>query len=297
MRKVFDTHAHYDDERFDIDREDLLNGGLLEVIKSAPEDEGIYEGSGEGPDERLDERPDEGPDEGSDDLYQITEVTNIGCDIESSIMSVKLAEKHDFMYASIGVIPHHVGEMSEEDIDILRKLAKSSEDVVAIGEIGLDYHYDEPAKELQHKWFRRQMELARELSLPVVIHSRDAAQDTYELMKEVHAEEIGGVVHCYSYSEEMAREFLKMGFFFGIGGVVTFKNSKKLKRAVKSIPLENIVLETDSPYLAPSPHRGERNDSRFLPYVIKEIARLKEITPKEVAEKTYENARRLYKLV
>ena len=168
--------------------------------------------------------------------------------------------------------------------------------VVAIGEIGLDYYYDEPPKNLQHKWFLRQMELAKELELPIVIHSREAAQDTVELMKRTHAEDIGGVVHCYSYSEEMAKEFLKMGFFFGIGGVVTFKNSKKLKRAVKSIPLENIVLETDSPYLTPSPNRGKRNDSRYLPYVIEEIARLKEITPEEVAEVTFENARKLYRL-
>ena len=140
------------------------------------------------------------------------------------------------------------------------------------------------------------MELARELSLPLVIHSRDAAQDTYELMKQAHAEEIGGVIHCYSYSEEMAEQFLKMGFYFGIGGVVTFKNSKKLKRAVKSIPLDNIVLETDSPYLTPSPYRGERNDSRYLTYVIEEIARLKEISPEEVAEATFENAKKLYRL-
>ena len=140
------------------------------------------------------------------------------------------------------------------------------------------------------------MELAKELGLPIVIHSRDAAQDTYELMKKAHAEEIGGVVHCYSYSEEMSREFLKMGFYFGIGGVVTFKNSKKLKRAVESIPISNIVLETDSPYLTPSPYRGERNNSGYLPYVVSEIAGLKGMTEEEVAEITFENACRLYRL-
>ena len=258
MMRIFDTHAHYDDERFDEDR-DLLLGGALK--------EGLVEN-----------------------------VTNIGCTMEASRQSVELAEKYAYMYAAIGVIPHHVAEMTEEDIDELRSLAGSSKKVVAIGEIGLDYYYDEPAKDLQHKWFLRQMELAKELGLPIVIHSREAAQDTYELMKQAHAEEIGGVVHCYSYSEEMAMEFLKMGFFFGIGGVVTFKNAKKLKRAVRSIPLENIVLETDSPYLTPSPYRGERNDSRYLTYVIEEIARLKEITPEEVAEATYENAKKLYRL-
>lgn len=254
---IFDTHAHYDDEAFDADREELLGNRLIKTVKN---------------------------------------VTNIGCDMESSKASVELSGKYDYIYASIGVIPHHVGEMTEADIEELRLLAKSSDKVVAIGEIGLDYHYDEPEKSLQHKWFLRQLELAGELGLPVVIHSRDAAQDTYELMKAAHAERIGGVVHCYSYSQEMAAEFLKMGFFFGIGGVVTFKNSKKLKRAVEFIPMENIVLETDSPYLTPSPFRGQRNDSSYLPYVVEEIARLKGLDPEEVAEITYNNALRLYKI-
>ena len=254
---IFDTHAHYDDEAFDEDRDELL--------AKMPSTE-------------------------------IKKITNIGCDIESSIKAVELANKYDYMYASIGVIPHHVGDMTDADIETLRKLAKDNPKVVAIGEIGLDYHYDEPTKELQHKWFRAQMELARELGLPLVIHSRDAAQDTVEIMKAAHAEEIGGVVHCYSYSQETSLDFLKMGFSFGIGGVVTFKNSKKLKRAVQSIPLEKIVLETDSPYLTPSPHRGERNDSRYLPLVVEEIARLKEVSVDEVLEQTYKNALELYRI-
>ena len=274
--RIFDTHAHYDDERFDDDRVILLDGKLT--------DEFIYPVS-----EEL-------KDTAEERKVSVERITNIGCDMKTSRQSVEFAKQYDYIYAAIGVIPHHVDEMKEEDIEELRSLALSCEKVVAIGEIGLDYYYDEPARDIQHKWFMRQMELARELKLPIVIHSREAAQDTYELMKKAHAEEIGGVVHCYSYSEEMAQLFLKMGFYFGIGGVVTFKNSKKLKRAVKSIPLENIVLETDSPYLTPSPHRGERNDSRYLPYVIEEIARLKEITPEEVAEKTYENAKRLYRI-
>ena len=269
--KIFDTHAHYDDRAFDQDREMLLNGGLLAPI-DIPELEG------------------------EDKEYRVVNIANIGCDMPTSRESVHFADMYDYIYSVIGVIPHHVADMTEEDIDELRKLVETHEKVVAIGEIGLDYYYDEPAKELQHKWFLRQMELAGELELPIVIHSRDAAQDTWELMKKAHAEDIGGVVHCYSYSEEMAQQFIRMGFYFGIGGVVTFKNSKKLKRAVKSIPLDRIVLETDSPYLTPSPHRGERNDSRFLPFVIEEIARLKEITPEEVAEKTYENALKLYRI-
>ncbi|MBO4592415.1 MAG: TatD family hydrolase, partial [Eubacterium sp.] len=250
---------------FDEDRDELLGGKLLEVIDAEKN-------------------------------IRVDRVTNIGCSMKSSRESVLLAEKYDYIYSVIGVIPHHVDEINENDIEELRSLAKSSKKVVAIGEIGLDYYYDEPARELQHKWFMRQMELAGELKLPIVIHSREAAQDTVELMHKVHAEDIGGVVHCYSYSEEMAREFLKMDFFFGIGGVVTFKNAKKLKRAVASIPLDKIVLETDSPYLTPSPYRGERNDSRYLSYVVSEIARIKEISEEEVAEATYNNALKLYRI-
>ncbi|SEP62787.1 TatD DNase family protein [Lachnospiraceae bacterium NE2001] len=273
--QIFDTHAHYDDRAFDEDRNAILEGGLFEKqylgFETADENEVEKE-------------------------YIVTNVANIGCSIKSSVVSADMAKKYDYMYAVVGVIPHHVADMTEDDIETLRTLARENEKVVAIGEIGLDYYYEEPSHELQHRWFVRQMELAKELGLPIVIHSRDAAQDTVELMKQAHAEEIGGVVHCYSYSEEMSREFLKMGFFFGIGGVVTFKNSKKLKRAVESIPLDRIVLETDSPYLTPSPNRGKRNDSRYLPYVIHEIARLKGLTPEEVAETTYQNALRLYNL-
>jgi len=255
---IFDTHAHYDDDQFDLDREYLLDKGLKEK--------------------------------------GVARVTNIGCDLPTSRMTDALTKKYDYIYGAIGVIPHHVGDMTDSDLEELRQIAKSNDKIVAIGEIGLDYHYDEPSKELQHKWFKAQMELARELGLPIVIHSRDAAQDTVNLMKEAHAEEIGGVIHCYSYSEELSREFIKMGFFFGIGGVVTFKNSKKLKRAVASIPIQSIVLETDSPYLAPSPNRGKRNDSGYLNLVIEEIARIKEMTPELVEEITYENALKLYRL-
>ncbi len=255
---IFDTHAHYDDDQFDLDREYLLDKGLKEK--------------------------------------GVARVTNIGCDLLTSRMTDELTKKYDYIYGAIGVIPHHVGDMTDSDLEELRQIAKSNDKIVAIGEIGLDYHYDEPSKELQHKWFKAQMELARELGLPIVIHSRDAAQDTVNLMKEAHAEEIGGVIHCYSYSEELSREFIKMGFFFGIGGVVTFKNSKKLKRAVASIPIQSIVLETDSPYLAPSPNRGKRNDSGYLNLVIEEIAQIKEMTPELVEEITYENALKLYRL-
>ena len=138
------------------------------------------------------------------------------------------------------------------------------------------------------------MKLAREASLPVIIHSRDAAADTVEVMKSVHAEEIPGVIHCYSYSKEMAQEFIKMGYYIGVGGVVTFKNAKKLKETVQEIPLERILLETDCPYMAPEPHRGERNDSSYIPFVIEKIAELRGITPEEVEQATRENAERLF---
>jgi len=273
--QVFDTHAHYDDKAFDEDRDELLDGALLQELNLE------YETA----DGKLEEKK-----------YKVSNVVNIGCSIKSSTTSSEMSKKYDYMYSVVGVIPHHVDGMTEEDIDTLRNLAKENNKVVAIGEIGLDYYYDEPARNLQKVWFVRQMELARELGLPIVIHSREAAQDTVELMKAAKASEIGGVVHCYSYSEEISREFLKMGFFFGIGGVITFKNSKKLRRAVASIPLESIVLETDSPYLTPSPNRGKRNDSRYLPYVIHEIAKIKNIPPEEVAETVYQNALKLYRI-
>ncbi|MCR5226619.1 MAG: TatD family hydrolase [Eubacterium sp.] len=273
--QIFDTHAHYDDKAFDEDRDELLDGALLKELNLE------YETA----DDKLEEKK-----------YRVSNVVNIGCSIKSSITSSEMSKKYDYMYSVVGVIPHHVDGMTEEDIDTLRNLAKENNKVVAIGEIGLDYYYDEPVRDLQKVWFVRQMELARELGLPIVIHSREAAQDTVELMKAAKASEIGGVVHCYSYSEEISREFLKMGFFFGIGGVITFKNSKKLRRAVASIPLESIVLETDSPYLTPSPNRGKRNDSRYLPYVIHEIAKIKDISPEEVAETVYQNALKLYRI-
>ncbi|MBQ1849103.1 MAG: TatD family hydrolase, partial [Lachnospiraceae bacterium] len=167
---------------------------------------------------------------------------------------------------------------------------------LAVGEIGLDYYWPEPDAETQKLWFERQLELARELKKPVVIHSRDACRDTLEILKKQKAEEIGGVIHCYSYTRETAKEYLDMGFFFGIGGVLTFKNGKKLKETVEILPMERIVIETDSPYLAPVPNRGKRNDSRNLAYVVRELAQMKGMTEDEVRKVTWENACRLYRM-
>jgi TatD DNase family protein len=167
---------------------------------------------------------------------------------------------------------------------------------VAVGEIGLDYYWEEPDAAIQKEWFARQLDLARELELPVVIHSRDAAKDTIDVMTAAGADQIGGVIHCYSYTKEIARTFLNMGFYFGIGGVLTFKNAKKLKEAVEYLPMDRIVLETDSPYLAPVPFRGKRNSSLNIPYVIEALAQIKGISQEEVRRYAWENAHSLYQM-
>lgn len=176
------------------------------------------------------------------------------------------------------------------------KAVAGKEKVVAIGEIGLDYYWNEPEPEVQKYWFVRQLNLAREVKLPVIIHSRDAAKDTLDIMKAEHAGDISGVIHCFSYSVEMAREYLNMGFYLGIGGVLTFNNAKKLKEVVAYMPIERIVLETDCPYLSPAPNRGKRNSSLNLPYVAAAISEIKGVPEKEVIAVTRENARRMYRL-
>lgn len=253
---IFESHAHYDDEVFDTDREALLSS--------------------------LQERG-------------IGTVINIGASLSGSEATVKLTEQYPFIYGAVGVHPSEVGELNEENFVRLREMC-SHEKIVAVGETGLDYHYPEPEAALQKEWFERQLQLARETELPVIIHSREAAKDTLDIMQSLHAEEIGGVVHCFSYSKEAAREYLNMDFYFGIGGVVTFKNAKKLKEAVEYIPMEKLLLETDSPYLAPEPHRGERNSSLNLPYVVEAVAQLKGISGEEVERITEENAKRLFGL-
>ena len=254
---IFDTHAHYDDEAFDGDRKELLSG-----LRS----------------------------------HGIGTVVNIGASMASCRTTLALAAEYPFIYAAVGVHPNETGELSEGDMDWLKAAAKEKK-TVAIGEIGLDYYWDEPDREIQKKWFVRQLELAKETGLPVVIHSRDAAKDTLDIMKSEHHGETGGVIHCFSYSREMADEYLKMGLYLGIGGVVTFKNARRLKEAVAEAPLKQLLLETDSPYLAPEPNRGKRNSSLNLPYVAEEIARLKGVTPEEVIAVTEENARRLFRKI
>jgi TatD DNase family protein len=207
---------------------------------------------------------------------------------------LELANQYPFVYVALGLHPDEVGELNEERFEIL-KAECQKEKVVAVGEIGLDYYWDNESHDIQKKWFIRQLELARELDLPVIIHSRDAAEDTLKIMKE-HAKGMRGVIHCFSYSKEMAEEYVKLGFYIGVGGVVTFKNGKKLKEVVEAIPIERILLETDSPYLAPEPHRGKRNSSLYLPHIAQMIADLKGLTYDEVVAQTEKNGKELFNI-
>ncbi len=251
---IFESHAHYDDEQFNKDREALFK-----------------------------KLPDEG----------IQYVINIGANLRSSRRSIEMAKRYPFIFTSVGVHPHDVKEMKEENLEHLIHMA-AYEKVVAIGEIGLDYYYDHSPRSIQKLWFREQLKLAKDLELPVVIHSRDASQDTFDIIMEAELGEPKGVIHCYSGSVEMAKEYIKQGFYIGVGGVVTFNNAKTLKEVVKEIPLESILVETDSPYLAPVPHRGERNDSTNLVHIIKAIAEIKGVTPEEVEDVTYQNGKKLF---
>ncbi|MFV0528243.1 MAG: TatD family hydrolase [Lachnospiraceae bacterium] len=252
---IFESHAHYDDEVFDQDREELL---------------------------------------GSMASNGIDTIINVCANPDKFDRTIELIDKYPFVYGAVGVHPDEVGKMTEETLQQMEDLCTHPK-VVAIGEIGLDYYWDTASHDVQKKWFERQMELAAMRRMPFIIHSREAAQDTVDMMKYVKAGDMsGGVVHCFSYGKEIAREYLNMGLHIGIGGVVTFKNAKKVKEVVAYTPLENLLLETDSPYLAPEPFRGKRNSSLNIPYIAKEIARIKDISYIEVVEKTAQNAKRLF---
>ncbi|MGN1059599.1 MAG: TatD family hydrolase, partial [Clostridia bacterium] len=226
-------------------------------------------------------------------VYQsgVTLAVNIGADMESSRASVALAADNDFIYAAVGVHPHEVENLTEQDMETLRLLAQRPK-VVAIGEIGLDYYYDNAPRELQKKWFRRQIELARELELPYIVHDRDAHADTMDIIRDVGY--FRGVLHCFSGSAEMAQALLQLGFYISFAGPVTFKNGKKAKEAAKIVPMDRLLIETDSPYLTPEPHRGQRNDSSMVRFVARQIAELKGITEETAARITMENGRRFF---
>lgn len=281
---IFDTHAHYDDPAFDQDRDALIPA-----------------------------LPEEG----------IGAIVNVGSTFESLAAIAALSERYDHAYAAYGIHPSELdtvpgvgicpdaiyGEVSCAAIkleggmppttaylEMLRDYCRSKK-AVAVGEIGLDYHWHKENKAQQILWFCTQIDQARQLQKPVIIHSRDAAEDTLAVAKREKLGEVGGVMHCFSYSVEMAREYLNMGLYLGIGGVLTFSNAKKLREVVQFAPLSQLLLETDCPYLAPSPHRGERNDSRYLPLVVQAIAEIKKISAEEVEAVTWENACELYRIV
>ena len=253
---IFDTHAHYDDKAFDEDREEML--------ASLPEN-------------------------------GIGNVVNVCASINSLRRIIPLTEKYPHVWGAAGVHPDYAEEMTEETLEEIRRVLQH-EKILTVGEIGLDYYWHkEPENhKRQQEMFRAQLDIAREEKLPFMIHSRDAAEDTLTIVKEYMQKGMyGGIMHCYSYGLEHAREYVKMGLFLGIGGVVTFTNGRKLKEVVHEIPLDNLVLETDCPYLAPVPYRGKRNCSLYLPYVVQAIAELKGVPADEVIRVTEENARRL----
>ncbi len=257
MMNIFETHAHYDDAVFDEDREALLN--------SFPK-------------------------------AGIGRVINVSSSVDSLKKVYELVQSYPFIYGAAGLHPDEIGGLDDEVFEYIEKLCLLPK-TVAVGEVGLDYHWNTENKEKQKECFARFIDLAKRTGLPLIIHSRDACADTLDMIKTFHVGDIGAVMHCYSYSKETAKELLDMGLYLGIGGVITFKNAKKLVEALEYAPLSSVLLETDCPYLAPTPHRGERNSSLYLELVAKRIAEIKETTPEEVAETSYENALRLFKKV
>ncbi|MCR5160505.1 MAG: TatD family hydrolase [Lachnospiraceae bacterium] len=254
--QIFDTHAHYNTDMFDEDRE--------AVLASLPS-------------------------------CGVVGVVNVGASLEDVRDSQALSQAYPYIYAGAGIHPDDVGCMSDEVMDELRKYC-GREKTVCVGEIGLDYYWDREPRDVQKEWFTRQMHLAAEVDLPINVHSRDAAQDTFDLIRAEHAGTTGGIIHCYSGSAEMAREYVKMGYHIGVGGVVTFKNAKTLQRVVAETPIEYLVTETDCPYLAPVPFRGKRNYSGYISYVIAAIAGIKEMDEEQTARILLENAKRVYRI-
>lgn len=250
---IIDTHMHLYDKKFDEIRE--------EVIKESNE-------------------------------AGITKMIACGCDYETSLKCIELSEKYDFIYAAVGIHPSEAHKIDYEDLSWIYELAKH-EKVVAIGEIGLDYYWDKTYIDIQKKLFIKQIKIAKELNLPIIIHSRDSINDTYSILKD---NRVNGVLHCFSGSLEMAREFVKLGYYLGVGGVLTFNNSKEIKKVVSEISLDKLLTETDAPYLAPVPFRGTINKPAYIPYIIRKIAEIKNIDIEYTENKLYQNAHDLFKL-
>ncbi|MBN6187376.1 TatD family hydrolase [Aneurinibacillus sp. BA2021] len=252
---LFDTHAHLNDEKFDEDRD--------ETIARAREN-------------------------------GISYICNIGYNRETIETSLALAHQYDFIYTAIGWHPQDAKTLTEADLSWIEQLAREEEKVVAIGEIGLDYYWDTSPKDVQQDVFRKQIRLAKKLKLPIIIHDRDAHQDILHILREEKAEEVGGIMHCFSGSPEMAKECLDLNFYISLGGPVTFKNAKKPKEVAEMVPLDRLLIETDCPYLTPEPYRGKRNESGYVRYVAEKIAELKNISFEELAEITTKNAKNLF---
>ncbi len=252
-QNIFDTHSHYDDEKFNPDREMLLSNLQSQGVSN---------------------------------------VVSCGCDIETTQFNFDLAQKYDFMYFAAGFHPECLEGASLGDLEIIKKFAQNKK-CVAIGEIGLDYHWMSSTKKVQKEFFTSQIELAAALDLPVIVHDREAHGDTLDILKTTKPK---GVVHCFSGSKEMAREIIKLGMYIGLNGVVTFNNARKSLEVVRDIPLDRLVLETDCPYLAPVPHRGKRNDSSLIPFIAEKIATLLDMDAQELLNITNENAKKLYNL-
>lgn len=257
--KFFDNHAHLDDEKFDVDRED--------IIKKINKDE-------------------------------IDKFVSAGYSLESSKESIQLSKKYDFIYSTCGISPNDIPQTEEElwkKLDEIKKLAKENKKVVAIGEIGLDYHWNTKNKELQKKAFIEQIKIANELNLPIQIHTRDAVMDTLEILKKNNVNK-KGIFHCCPLNRELVKEGLKLDFYISFAGPVTFKNSKNANEIIEMVPNDKMLIETDSPYLSPEPFRGKRNDPRNVKFIAKKIAEVKNITIEEVANITYENAIKIFNL-
>ncbi len=253
---LFDTHAHFNDAQFDEDR--------IEAIERAKKNGVEY-------------------------------ILTVSSDIASSIENVSLTQNHDIFYAAIGVHPHNVIDLNNNIISALTDFS-SYPRVVAVGEIGLDYFYDNSPREAQKIWFSRQISLARNVKLPIIVHDRDAHEDTMNILRSEKASEVGGVLHCYTGSVEMARELLNMGFMISFAGPVTFKNANRLLEVAKYVPDDMLLIETDCPYLAPEPYRGKRNESAYVKLTAEKIAKLRGKSFDYIAEKTTSNAKRLFRI-
>lgn len=251
---LFDTHAHFNDEKFNDDRDETIERAFKNGVKY---------------------------------------ILNVSCSLESSADSISLAHKFDFVYAAVGIHPHDVEGIDDSAVSTLADFALDKK-VVAIGEIGLDYYYENSPRELQRYWFAQQIRLAKRLKLPIIVHDRDAHEDTFNIIRKEEAGEVGGVFHCYSGSVEMAKELIKNNFYIAIGGAVTFKNARKVVDVAGFVPDDRLLIETDCPYITPEPYRGKRNESSYVRFVAEKIAQIRGVSVEDIGRITTENAKKLF---